>query len=64
MYYLLLAENTMVLSRAKRNVVDSIEPYAVAHWATFSQVHVMIHVVNVPSIREVDEENVLLGHSN
>ena len=57
----------MVLSSAKRNVVDSIEPYAVAHWATFSEVHITLYtfcIIGVPSIHEVDEENLLLGLSN
>ena len=54
----------MVLSSAKRNVVDSIEPYAVAHWTTFSKVHITFYIIGVPSIHEVDEEIPLLGHSN
>ena len=56
MYCLLLAGHTMVLSSAKRNVVDSIEPYAVAHWATLSKVHTTFYIIGVPSIHEVDEE--------
>ena len=54
----------MVLSSAKRNVVDSIEPYAVAHWVTFSKVRMAFYIIGVPSIHEVDEEILLLGHSN
>ena len=64
MYCHLLAGHTMVLSSAKRNVVDSIEPYAVAHWATFSKLHITFYIISVPSIHGVDEEIPLLDPSN
>lgn len=47
---------TIVLSKAKRNVVEIIEAYAIAHCTRLAIFPVLIVSEAVPSIHESDEE--------